>query len=60
MLTKEGKLNLDMTDDVIKGTVITKDGEVVHEQTRKVVGAPGVEGAEPLRQMATHGGRSPQ
>jgi len=37
MLTKEGKLNLDMNDDVIKGTVITKDGEVVHEQTRKVL-----------------------
>jgi len=38
MLTKEGKLNLDMNDDVIKGTVITKDGEVVHEQTKKAVG----------------------
>ncbi len=37
MLTKEGKLNLDMNDDVIKGTVITKDGEVVHEQTKKVL-----------------------
>src|SRR3989442_9051157 len=38
MITKEGKLNLDMNDDVIKGTVITKDGEVVHEQTKKAVG----------------------
>jgi NAD(P) transhydrogenase subunit alpha len=37
MITKEGKLNLDMNDDVIKGTVITKDGEVVHEQTKKVL-----------------------
>jgi NAD(P) transhydrogenase subunit alpha len=37
MLTKEGKLHLDMNDDVIKGTVITKDGEVVHEQTKKAV-----------------------
>jgi H+-translocating NAD(P) transhydrogenase subunit alpha len=37
MLTKEGKLNLDMNDDVIKGTVITKDGEVVHEQTKKAL-----------------------
>jgi NAD(P) transhydrogenase subunit alpha len=43
MITKEGKLNLDMSDDVIKGTVITKDGEVVHEATRKLVS--GVEGA---------------
>jgi NAD(P) transhydrogenase subunit alpha len=37
LITREGKLNLDMTDDVIKGTVITKDGEVVHEQTKKVL-----------------------
>jgi proton-translocating NAD(P)+ transhydrogenase subunit alpha len=44
MLTKEAKLNLDMNDEVIKGTVITKDGEVVHEATRKLV-VPGVEGA---------------
>jgi len=46
MVTKEGKLNLDMNDDVIKGTVITKDGEVVHEQTKKAVA---VEGAPPPR-----------
>jgi NAD(P) transhydrogenase subunit alpha len=54
MITKEGKLNLDMNDDVIKGTVITKDGEVVHEATRKLV--LGVEGAEPLRKTVPAGG----
>src|SRR6267378_1830653 len=37
-VTKEGKLNLDMSDEVIRGTVITKDGEVVHDATRKVLG----------------------
>ena len=37
MLTKEGQLNIDMKDDVIKGTVITHGGEIVHEQTRKVM-----------------------
>jgi len=37
MITKEGKLNLDMNDDVIKGTVITKDGEIVHEATQKAI-----------------------
>ncbi|MGH2470901.1 MAG: Re/Si-specific NAD(P)(+) transhydrogenase subunit alpha [Candidatus Limnocylindria bacterium] len=46
LITKEGKLNLDMNDDVIKGTVITKDGDVVHEQTKTVLG---VEGAPPPR-----------
>jgi NAD(P) transhydrogenase subunit alpha len=38
LITKEGKLNIDMKDDVVKGTVITHGGEVVHEQTRKAVG----------------------
>jgi NAD(P) transhydrogenase subunit alpha len=55
MITKEGKLNLDMNDDVIKGTVITKDGEVVHEATRKLV-EPGVAGAEPPRKTIPAGG----
>jgi NAD(P) transhydrogenase subunit alpha len=54
MITTEGKLNLDMKDDVIKGTVITMDGEVVHEATRKLVS--GVEGPEPLRKTVPAGG----
>jgi len=37
LITKDGKLNLDMNDDVIKGTVITKGGEVIHEQSKKVL-----------------------
>src|SRR3989441_630450 len=53
LITKEGKLNIDMNDDVVKGTVITKDGEVVHEATRKGVGASGVAGAEPLRKTVS-------
>ena len=54
IVTKEGKLNLDMNDDVIKGTVITKDGEVVHEATRKLVsGVEGAQGQGPLGASAT-------
>jgi NAD(P) transhydrogenase subunit alpha len=37
MIAKDGRLTLDMSDEVIRGTVITKDGEVVHDQTRKAV-----------------------
>ncbi len=37
LLTKDGRLNLDLGDEVIKGTVITHDGAVVHEPTKKVV-----------------------
>ena len=37
LITKDGKLNVDMKDEVVKGTVITHEGAIVHEQTRKVV-----------------------
>src|SRR5436189_5050743 len=37
LITKEGKLNLDMDDDVIKGTVIPKGGDVRHEATKKAI-----------------------
>jgi NAD(P) transhydrogenase subunit alpha len=40
LFLKDGKATLDMGDEVVKGTVITKDGEVVHEATKKVLGAP--------------------
>src|SRR3989442_397373 len=53
MLAKDGTLKVDMNDDVVKGTVITKDGEVVHEATRKGVGASGVAGAEALRKTVS-------
>lgn len=34
LIDKDGKLNLDMSDDIIAGTIITRDGEVVHEGTK--------------------------
>ena len=37
LVTKDGKLNVDMKDEVVKGTVITHEGAIVHEPTRKVV-----------------------
>jgi len=40
LFLKDGKATLDMTDEVIKGTVITQGGQVVHEATRKLLGAP--------------------
>src|SRR2546422_5892182 len=49
LLTKDGRLNVDLGDEVIKGTVITHDGAVVHEQTKKLVTS---EGAPPPRTPA--------
>jgi NAD(P) transhydrogenase subunit alpha len=38
ILTKEGALNIDVTDDVTSGTLLTYDGKVVHEPTAKRLG----------------------
>lgn len=35
--TKEGQLNLNWEDDLVKGCCITQDGEMVHERIKKVV-----------------------
>jgi NAD(P) transhydrogenase subunit alpha len=35
---KDGNLTLDWNDDVIKGACLTKDGELVHEGVKKVLG----------------------
>jgi NAD(P) transhydrogenase subunit alpha len=34
-ITEDGNLELDFDDDVIAGCVLTRDGEIVHEQYRK-------------------------
>ncbi len=41
LFLKDGKATLDMTDEVIKGTVITQDGQVVHEATQKALAPAG-------------------
>lgn len=40
LLTKEGQLNLNFEDEIIRGTVITHNGEVVHEATKERMQAP--------------------
>jgi len=37
-LMKDGNLTLDMNDEITKGSVITQDGAVVHEPTKKAMG----------------------
>jgi len=34
-LTKDGKLNLDWSDDITSGTCVTRDGQIVHAKTRE-------------------------
>lgn len=35
---KEGKLNLDLKDDMVKGPMVLHQGQVVHEPTKKALG----------------------
>ena len=37
MIKKDGTFDLNLGDEVVKGTVITHDGEVVHEGTKKAM-----------------------
>jgi NAD(P) transhydrogenase subunit alpha len=37
MLKKDGTFAVDMSDEVVKGTVITQSGNVVHEATQKAM-----------------------
>jgi proton-translocating NAD(P)+ transhydrogenase subunit alpha len=39
LMVKDGKLNIDLEDDVIKGSVVTHDGEVVNENAKKMMEA---------------------
>ena len=40
MLKKDGTFDLNIGDEVVKGTVITHGGQVVHEATQKIHGSP--------------------
>jgi NAD(P) transhydrogenase subunit alpha len=37
LITKEGQLNLDMENEVVAGSIITRDGKVLHEMTQKAM-----------------------
>ena len=33
LILKDGALNLDMNDEIVKGTTLTKDGAILHQPT---------------------------
>lgn len=39
IITKEGALNLNWEDDIVKGTAVTHGKEIVHERVKAVIGA---------------------
>jgi NAD(P) transhydrogenase subunit alpha len=34
LIGKDGQLSLDMNDEIVRGTIITKDGDILHEGTK--------------------------
>jgi len=40
-ITKDGALNLDMEDEIVRGTLVTHDSKIVHEVTRLSLERPG-------------------
>ena len=47
-LIKDGELNLDMQDEIIEQTLLTRDGQIVQRRVREILGldTPAVTGAE--------------
>ncbi len=46
-LTKDGELALDMENEVLRGTLLTLDGEVVNQRVRELLDMPPASSAEP-------------
>jgi H+-translocating NAD(P) transhydrogenase subunit alpha len=58
-MVKDGQLNIDFSDEVTAGTVITHDGEVVQPATKKLLEPAAAGGAAPTATApATSGGRA--
>ncbi len=47
MVTKEGKLEINTEDEVVAGSLVTRDGEIVHPRVREVMGLPALTPAAP-------------
>jgi len=62
LLVKDGELAPDFEDEIVKGCCITRDGEVVHEPTRKAMGekvARGGDRAQAAPSTVEKGGAPP-
>lgn len=59
LLIKDGQVDLNMEDEIFKGMVITRDGEIVQEQTRKVMGLDEAPAPAPAPAPAAAGDSEP-
>ena len=44
-LIKDGQLNLDRDDEIVRETLVTHAGEVVHPKVREIMGLPALQPA---------------
>jgi NAD(P) transhydrogenase subunit alpha len=61
LMVKEGELEIDREDDILVGTMLTEDGEIVHGFAREVFGLPALQQEEttpPVEEPATEGSPS--
>lgn len=47
LVDKEGKLTLDLDDEITGGTLVTNDGDVIHPRVREILGLPELKKPEP-------------
>ncbi len=47
MVTKEGQLEINTEDEIVAGSLVTRDGEVVHPRVREAMGLPALTQATP-------------
>jgi len=40
-MVKEGQLQIDLEDEVVAGTLVCRDGQVVHPRILELLGGPG-------------------
>jgi len=40
LLVAEGRLKIDTSDDIVRDTMVSRDGEVVHPRVREALGLP--------------------
>lgn len=60
LIIRDGSLDVNFDDDIVAGTAIVHDGEIVHELTRKVMGLPELSEPEPVPAQAEEPASEPE
>jgi NAD(P) transhydrogenase subunit alpha len=50
LMLRDGSIDLDVDDDIVRATMVTRDGEIVHSRVREAFGLPAAAAPAPPRQ----------